>query len=227
MLVTAETMVTHVRQLSNMENRLTVEDPEIHSYLTKARKRLTSMLVRHGLVRAETTATITATGAGVYAFPSDFFSTISVFRVDGDRVHELKLIDSGVRLTPSATPTGQAQAYYATDAGIVLYPAPPSGTYYHVYVPDPGEVTYESTVNYPMGWEEYMEVDAAIQCLSKEETINPVLNQRRTDIVRAIQDEASMRNLREPYRLVDRRPGRRGSVDGFQDPADVWWALGI
>ena len=94
----------------------------------------------------ETEATISPTGAAYYALPSDHLATVGVDRVTnaaGEReaLVELMVQERGV----FAGQTGNAWMFAFTGTNIALYPTPSSGTYKHIYVPQPTD--YSSVGN--------------------------------------------------------------------------------
>src|SRR5689334_7899958 len=84
MAVTLASVRTRIRQRTDNEHpdgdRIT--DVELTQLVNTKYKELYGKLVFHGLHRAETTYTITATGAATYALPTDFWAVLGVFRVD-------------------------------------------------------------------------------------------------------------------------------------------------
>lgn len=86
----------------------------------------------------ETEATVTATGAASYALPSDHLETIGV-----DLVYTSGTARRALRPLPALERpryvglTGEAFLYALEAANLVLYPNPGSGTYKHLYIPQP------------------------------------------------------------------------------------------
>lgn len=86
----------------------------------------------------ETEATITPTGASSYALPSDHLSTIGVDRVVDSAGSRVSLPELMVQERDHfAGRTGAACMWAFTGANIALYPTPSTGTYKHIYVPQP------------------------------------------------------------------------------------------
>lgn len=89
----------------------------------------------------EAEATINATGASSYALPADHLSSIGVDRVDaGGRRFELDQLMVQERNAFAGT-TGDARCWTFSGTNIVLWPTPASGTYKHLYVPQPEDLT--------------------------------------------------------------------------------------
>ena len=73
-----------------------------------------------------------------------------------------------------------------------------------LYAPEATVLTAGSdTVNYPNGWEAFIVLDAAIQCLAKEESDTRTLAAERAAIVRQIELAKESRDLATPMRVVD------------------------
>jgi hypothetical protein len=93
----------------------------------------------------ETEATITATGASSYSLPADHYATVGVDRTDaaGSRWPLVELMVQERHLFGGST--GNAWLFAFTGTSIVLYPEPSSGSYLHLYVPQPTD--YSSASN--------------------------------------------------------------------------------
>jgi hypothetical protein len=85
----------------------------------------------------ETEATITATGASSYSLPSDHLATVGVDYEDsaGNRQPLVELMVQ--ERWAFGGVTGQARLFAFTGTSIVLYPTPSSGSYKHLYTPQP------------------------------------------------------------------------------------------
>jgi hypothetical protein len=95
----------------------------------------------HKLVRAaryfETEATITATGASGYALPADHLETIGIDYVDsGGRRRALRPVPALERPRYAGL-TGDAFGFALEASNVVFYGNPSSGTYKHLYIPQP------------------------------------------------------------------------------------------
>jgi len=93
----------------------------------------------------ETEATITATGASSYALPSDHLSTIGVDRVVDSAGRRQSLCELMVQERDIFLgQTGEAWLFAFTGTNIALYPTPTTGTYKHIYVPQPTDYSAAS-----------------------------------------------------------------------------------
>lgn len=186
-----------------MENTLFVEDSEIITLLNTARQELDGELLLNGLQVPETWQTIAANGAHSYALPSDYFSTLRVFCQANGRMTPIPRggrSDETIQGS-SATPAGYPDYYRVQNGYITFYPAPSTGTYIHVYVPEAAALTSASTVNYPLGWEQYLVLHAAEACLGKEETVNPVVSGKLAELRARIGAEAAHRDLTQSHQI--------------------------
>ena len=123
-----------------------VDTDEWKELISEVYGELHAVVTEVGARYFETEASITATGAATYALPSDHLSTIGVDRVvdaAGRRspVHQLMVQEASL----FGGQTGQACLFALAGAYISLYPTPSSGTYKHLYVPQPTD--YSSASN--------------------------------------------------------------------------------
>lgn len=131
------TMVTRSRQRANRVGDEQVETPEWKELISEHYGELHSAVSEIGARYFETEATITASGAASYALPTDHLSTISIDRVLDAAGRRQPLFELMVQETQSyAGATGDAYLF-ALSTAIKLFPNPASGTYKHLYVPQP------------------------------------------------------------------------------------------
>lgn len=114
-------------------------------YLSEMYGELHAAVVETGARYFETEADITATGAASYALPAAHYATVGVDRVldaAGARepLAELMVQERFV----FGGRTGNAWMFAFTGTSIVLYPTPSSGTYKHLYVPQPTDYSAAS-----------------------------------------------------------------------------------
>ena len=93
------------------------------------------------------------------------------------------LIGSNIRLYPVPTSVAVGELLFAPEATTLV-----NGT---------------DAVNYPNGWERFIVIDAAIQCLAKEESDVRTLSAERATIVREIELAKESRDLATPMRVVE------------------------
>ena len=122
-----------------------VDTEDWKGFLSELYGELHAAAVDVGARYFETEATITATGASSYSLPSDHLTTIGVDYVDSASNRQ-PLVELMVQERWAfGAVTGQAQMFAFTGTSIVLYPKPASGTYYHLYAPQPTD--YSSSSN--------------------------------------------------------------------------------
>lgn len=122
-----------------------VDTEDWKGYFSELYGELHAVAVDAGARYFETEATITATGAASYSLPSDHLATIGVDFYDaaGNRQPLVELMVQERWIFGAVT--GQARLFAFTGTSIVLYPKPSSGTYYHLYAPQPTD--YSSASN--------------------------------------------------------------------------------
>lgn len=119
-----------------------VETAEWQEYISELYGELHGVVAETGARYFETEATITATGASSYSLPADHLSTVGVDLVldsTGRRrpLDELMVQERDI----FSGRTGDAHMFAFTGASIVLYPTPSTGSYKHIYVPQPTDLT--------------------------------------------------------------------------------------
>lgn len=144
--ITLGTLVTRCLQRSDKVSDPQVDAPEVKSLISELYGELHALVTEKGARYFETEATITANGsAGGYALPANHLSTVGVdYQVDAaGRRQQLRRL-TATRRYQLAGLTGQAYRYALEAANIVLYPNPASGTYRHLYVPQPTDYASSS-----------------------------------------------------------------------------------
>ena len=136
------TLVTRSKRRANKENDDSIEATEWKAMISELYGELQAVVAESGLRYFETIADIVATGAAAYSLPTDHHATIGInFLVNSAGVlrplRELMVQERASR----AGRTGEAFEYEISGTSIVFYPNPASGTYKHVYVPQPTDVS--------------------------------------------------------------------------------------
>lgn len=134
-----------VRRCQQRANKLAAEDGQIQTgewkemvseYYADMHATVTANRARY----FETEATITANGATSYTLPSDHMSTEAVSAVISGTTGARRNLWGPLPFERRAEflgVNGPADWFGFEGAGIALYPAPLSGTYKHLYVPQP------------------------------------------------------------------------------------------
>lgn len=230
--ITLSTLRTRIKQRTDQEysDSEFVTDAELTQLINTSYNELYGLLVRHSLHRTETTHSITANGALSYALPSDFYSVLGVWRLDGTARTFLPRHDH--RHRPDTGVKGPANTYRIIGLSLQFSPFPQSGTYELVYVPVPGTLSADGdTLDGVLGWEEYVIVDVAIRVLMKEESDVSDLQRERERLAARIVDEANHAEMSEGLVVANTRGylqsydegdytqrGYRGSILGRR-----WW----
>lgn len=125
------------KRRADKEDDAHIDDDEWREMISEVYGELHGAVAETGARYFEAEQTITADGSAVYALPAAHFSTIGVDYVDssGRRtpLTELMVQERGV----FSGQTGKAIMFSFTGTSIALYPKPSSGTYAHLYVPQP------------------------------------------------------------------------------------------
>lgn len=132
-------IVTRCKQRADMENDGHIGTTEWQTLISEMVGELHELADEAGLRYFETTATITATGASSYTLPTDHLSTIRISKVDTSGARRAPLREVQVHHADGHLRgrTGDAQCYAIIGQTVEFYPNPSSGSYAHVYVPQP------------------------------------------------------------------------------------------
>lgn len=146
--LTLGSLVTLCRQRCGNDLSGPLDDPEYKSLISEVYGELHAMTAEKGARYFQTEATITTTGAVTYALPSNHLDTIGVDRIlsgtTGLRAPVYGPISPQER-TRLMGLSGPASRFGIEGANLALYPVPPSGTYMHLYVPQPTD--YSTSVD--------------------------------------------------------------------------------
>lgn len=136
--VTIANLITRAKYRADAENASHVSDAEWQVYISEAYAELHAIVAETGNRQFESEDSITATGAASYNLPAGYLATLNVeFVADsaGTRRELTQLMPQERHLY--AGKTGEACAYELTSTTIVLWPKPSSGSYKHLYIPQP------------------------------------------------------------------------------------------
>lgn len=221
--VTLTQAIDRVRDAADCENQTDRHpDTEITGYLNRSRRLLVGRLARLQLLKTFSTDSITATGAAAYTLSSDFFAVYSVWQsLDNGafrRLHRHTGADFPFGQTGIAGDNPRSYDIAETSAGvhkISFLPQPSTGTFIVQYIAAPTDLASGSdTFVFPLAWDEWVILDAAIQVLSKDDLPWSHLAARKQEIEEEIDAAASSRDLLESAHIRDVR-----SMSGG-DPAD-------
>jgi hypothetical protein len=220
-------LVDRARVRADAENRDHISLANWKEFLSIAWGELYTMLVDSGLRYFESEDTITATGASSYALPSDFFQSIGVDRdIDGTRREALT--ELMVQERNLLRQTGTALSYAIIGTNVELFPTPGSGTYYHVYVPQPADIsanadaTNVDTVT-PDG-ENFVINHMAAIALAREEADATFAISERERARENFKIWAAERSMNSPRRRqVQDSYSRRDAADFWEGTGGWWW----
>ena len=210
---------TRARERADMVNSSFITDSELNGYISASYAELYDILVQSGLLYFTPTAqTITGNGSETYAVPSGYYGTVRVDRQEGSNFYPLQEYMITERHVHENGGGSEARVYSAQGSNISLLPAPSSGTYRHIYIPAPVDLTASAdstTIDGVSGWEEYIVVDAARKMLQKEESSTTGVERDLLRLKERIEEMAQNRAWSTPRRVVDVRSDKSDSAN--------WW----
>lgn len=176
-----------------------VDQAVLLRWLNAVYPRFVSKMYRLGWAAPISTAALT-TGSGTYAL--DVMAVIGVYMKDGTSYKKLMPIDHMQKFPTDTDEPSYFRVSYTEAAlfKIDIFPTPPVGSYDattfvmdYVAAPTPLAVTAGAGVStsliLPSGWEEWLVLELARRCLSREETINPALEERFKDTTKDIEQQ--------------------------------------
>ena len=216
--VAVSSIMQRVRRMADMENTSFVTDAELIQYINASAQDLYDRLVSaygddyYTSVTPVTSSISSATDT--YSLPSDFYKLKGVdLLVAGSQWTELPRVSFRDRNALSMADTIGGPGFGYRPVGlnsICLWPKPTqNGTIRVWYIPYLTHVTGSSdTVEGINGWEDYVVVDCAIKCLSKEESDTSDLQLRKAELIKRIQSMADERDTANVDVIRDVRSSR-------------------
>ncbi len=140
------TLVTRCLQRGNkpVGDDAQIETPEVKSIISEYYGDMHALIVEKGAWYFTAEDTITATGAASYALPAAHLSTIGVDLVLSGTTGPRRPVCGPIAMQERSRLvglTGPADYYGFEGANLALYPVPSSGTYRHLYVPQPTDLS--------------------------------------------------------------------------------------
>jgi hypothetical protein len=228
---TAGDLRTRVRERADMESSTFVSDAEMLRYISASYAELYDQLVRADPERYLKEETFTGDGTTKdFAVGSDYYGTIRIDYngTNNERVALRRVYGQEANLFNTST-TGISTGWhpvYNTSAPntqkIRLLPTPNSGdTYTHSYTVVPADLTTASdTINGVSGWEEYIVIDAAIKCRTKEETPTGDLERALERFTKRLSEMRYQRDAANAGRVINTRGDDR---EGFIHDLSWWY----
>lgn len=220
--VTLAQLISRSRNRANMERSSFVSDSELTDYINEAAMRLHELVAAaygNEYVKSVSSGN-TVAGTSDYALPSDFFKLTGVDMTFNGKVRSLKKYMETERNTyknMATTSWLSIPRYKLDNSNIRFLPAPNSALAYSIiYIPllqvtaaGPtivNKFTYTNTsdtVNFPNGWEKFITLYAAIECLDKEESETRHLKQKLATWEAELKQIADNRDAGQPMHTTD------------------------
>lgn len=226
---TMATLRTRIKQRCDKEFDGSISSSEWNSLISEAFGELWGVVAESGLRYWEATQTFTADGSASYDEPTDILALIGVDYLregttDGTR-RSLDEIMVQERSRWSGL-TGDARVYALVDDQLFLYPAPTSGTYEWIYVPQATDLSSYGDgdvvdVVTPEG-ERFLIWCTVVKALAKSESDAQLAIGERENAKQALREWAVMRAFNSPRRRIIRDGDGTDYLGGPWDEAD-WW----
>lgn len=223
-MTTLQTMLTLLRQRTNMENNQFVTDAELTSYLNNSLCLLDGLLISKFNDYKITSVDLTTT-TDTLALPAGFLKMRGLDVIVGDQTYTVQPFSFKQRNNKSRQANiGQPYSieYRLQGTGIKLTPADtaPNYTYTLWYTPDyiPLVNTTDSLPAYmdSQAWYEYAIVDSAIKVLAKQDLDPSVFIQQAAELKdHILKLSAPNRNAGDPISIVDSRGYDRSGGYGW------------
>jgi hypothetical protein len=178
---TGTELINMAKDQSDHTDSSTLSDAQWLTWLSAVMAEYHATLVETGMGFVEGVQTITGTGATTYALPTDYFGSTSVSYLDGQEYIPLEHISVLDRDSYDVTQgSDRAAAWRIAGANLELLPAPPGGTYRHVYQSGIARITSAaSTFSFDRGFERLITTEMAIIARMKEEVSTSDLRAER------------------------------------------------
>jgi hypothetical protein len=208
--VTLTTLLARVRERADMPVAGFIADSAtgLYAWINEGVQRLHEKLVEaYGEEYISSSASLTCTGsASDVALPSDFFKLYGIDMPVGGTTRTLKPYMRAERnsLRYGSVSWETVPKYSLVGSNIRFLPIPPACTATIYYAPTTTLLASGSdTVNFPNGWERYVVLYAAIQCLAKEESDTRELRMELEKLERDLDAIKENRDAAFPRQVVD------------------------
>lgn len=212
MAVTLSEIRTQVRQRANQENSQFVTDAELNGYINASAYELYDLLVEKyaSAYYYKNYVFSLTSGTNEYDLPADLYKLFGAEMIlSGDYRVTMQRFNWGDRnkfnLTGLVNSSGTSPLYSIVGKKMRLMPNPQSSYQISIdYVPFMIKMVADSdTMESFNGWEEYVVVDAAIKCMTKEESDPSILMAEKQGLINRIENAASNRDTGNPPTITN------------------------
>lgn len=144
---TLGTLVTRCRQRANQATNDLLDPNEWKALVSEYYGDMHALIVEKGARYFETEATITGNGSASFALPTDHLTTIGVDALISGTTGPRRPVYGPIAVQERARLMGTSGAaiYFGLEgANLALFPVPSSGTYKHLYVPQPADLSLQA-----------------------------------------------------------------------------------
>lgn len=225
--VTLGEIVSSCQQLGNQPNAEQLDVPEWKAHVSSYYGRIHTLVSEVGSRYFETTATVNLANL---ALPSDHKATIGVdFWADAAGTHRLELPELMVQeRNVFGSQTGQARAWWLSGTNLALGPVPSTGTYKHLYVPQPARYNASAdatSIDFitTEGYEAVLWGVASV-ALHRAESAQARALAEHEKAMAALKDWAVKRALTMPKRrVITNSDAQPWDINGAWNPASWRW----
>lgn len=202
--VTLGTLVTRCQQRADLENDSHVSASEWKALISEMNGEMQLLVAETGMRYFETEATISLS---TFALPSDHLATVGVDFVMDAAGRRRSLVETMAQERSAVKgQTGEAWFYALVAQTIELYPVPGTGTYKHIYVPQPPDISASADgtnvdVITPDG-EAFIIWGVAVKALAKSESDVRLAMTEREAARERLRSWAQLRSFNTPRRAV-------------------------
>jgi hypothetical protein len=222
--VTLSSLRSQVRQRADQENSTFISDAELDGYINLSAASLYDILVsRFEDYYTLAPLSFTISSGSTYALPSDFYKLRGLDRaLSSTEFYSIPKYNFQERNQRSRNILRNLEGFNGLAYRIVgntLYFLPEDqaqGSYRLWYIPTYTKlVNTNDTLDGFNGWEEYIILDAAIKCMTKEESDPTVLLMERKSVMDRIESLANNRDIGLPERVSSVRDYNDDDTRGF------------
>jgi hypothetical protein len=226
--ITLGTLVTRCQQRANKvaADDGQIETPEWKALISEFYGVMHALIVEKGARQFEAETVITADGSATYALPSNYLTTIGVDAYLNGASGARRPVHGPIAMQERARLMGRHGAairYGFEGTALALYPVPPGGTYVHLYVPQPTDLSTSTDATsvdlINIYGEQFVVWGVASVAMHRGESQQSRAVDEHEKARGQLEYWACMRALTQPsYRVAD------DECDDYRDPADWRYA---